>query len=71
MGDEGPRTWHLSSDQAGYLAIDGERLAANSVFIWAESASSQWPQYKEEALVLVPEPYQADDIDTFFFTFNS
>jgi hypothetical protein len=69
--DQEPLAWSLVPDGAGYLKVDGERLAAARVWIWAESESAAWADYRDEALTLVEEPYRAADIDTFTYTFEA
>jgi hypothetical protein len=69
-GEDGPRTWDLDVDQAAYLTIDDDYLAADQVLILAESATNLWDTYKSDPLVLVPEPYLSDTIETYTLTFT-
>ena len=62
--------WNIAADALTYLAIDGERLTAREVFLWAGAGGRSWNQYREQPLVLVPTAYQSAGIATFTFTFN-
>lgn len=69
--DAEPRTWEFAPGETGYLALgEGKRLAAAELWLWAEGGGRTWNNNKDEPLVLVPEDYQAEDIDTFNYTFN-
>jgi hypothetical protein len=53
------------------LLVNNNRVAANRVRIWATSASGkQWNGFRDRDLMLVPEPYNSQEIGAFTFTFN-
>jgi hypothetical protein len=68
--EDQPKCWTFEPGEKDVLLVDGQRLAASQVWIWAESKTGSWTKYKEEALVMVPEPYQADEIGTWTHIFQ-
>jgi hypothetical protein len=68
--NEQPQTWTFGPGEGDYLQVDGQRLAAKQIRIWGESASEQWIDYQEDALLLVPHPYKAPEIGTYTYTFR-
>ncbi len=68
--EDRPRSWTLAPGEKAPLLVDGEPLATDQVQIWAESPTRHWVQYKDEALVVVAEPYQADQIGTWTEVFR-
>jgi hypothetical protein len=63
-GREGTWKWEFEPGEESDLSIDGERLTAKKVFIWAETATNQWDGNKKQALVVVAQPYRAETIET-------
>jgi hypothetical protein len=68
--EDRPTSWVFAPGENQVLSINDERLAASEVWIWAQSKTRRWIKHKEEAFVLVPEPYQADEIETATCTFR-
>ncbi len=68
--EDRPRSWTLAPGEKAPLLVDGEPLATDQVQIWAESPTRRWIQYKDETLVVVAEPYQADQIGTWTEVFR-
>jgi hypothetical protein len=68
--DEGPSVRYLPAGAASYITVDGRRLAASEVRVWAKSDTSAWTDYKEEPLTLVPEPYRAAEVATYTHVFE-
>jgi hypothetical protein len=68
--DEEPLAWQLAPDQTADLGVDGERLAAAQVWIWAESESAAWTDYQDEPLTLVEEAYRSPRIGTYTYAFD-
>lgn len=63
---------NLAPGRRVFLKHNGWRINASQVRLWAVSASGrQWLSFKDENLVLVPEPYQAPDMETFVYPFNN
>jgi hypothetical protein len=63
------RSWTYAPGEEGLLAVNKRPLACAAVSLWAEAGEQKWTKYRDEACQLVPEPYEADDIDTYTFTF--
>ena len=68
--DEGPSVRYLPAGRASYVTVDGARLAASEVRVWAKSDTSAWTDYKEEPLTLVSAPYRAAEIATYTHVFE-
>ena len=68
--DEGPSVRYLPAGTASYITVDGRRLAASEVRVWAKSDTSAWTDYKEEPLTLVSAPYRAAEIATYTHVFE-
>lgn len=70
--EQGGKTfnWNFAPGAAGYLAINGERIASDRVYLWAQSGSKRWTSVQTSGLTLVSQPYQAEEIGTFTYTFN-
>jgi hypothetical protein len=65
-----PRVYEFADGETGMLSGPEGYFAASKVRIWAESGERRWNGYKDQDLALVTQPYEADDIGTFTFTFN-
>jgi hypothetical protein len=70
IGDGPTWNWDFAPGEAAYLAVDGERLAAAEVYLWAVAEGKRWPTYEQDPLALVREPYRAEAVATFTYTFN-
>jgi hypothetical protein len=68
--DDGPSVRHLPAGTASYVTVDGRRLAASEVRVWAKSDTSAWTDYKQVPLTLVPEPYRAAEVATYTHVFE-
>jgi hypothetical protein len=68
--EEGTRFWTFQPGETAYLAMDDVRLTASAAYIWAESDSAQWNQFKDELFQVVAEPYLSATIGTHTHTFN-
>jgi hypothetical protein len=74
-----PCSTSTSPGEETYVEDRGQHLKGSRVRIWAESADgSQWVDYKEADLWLVPEidsdkqhRYNASEIETYDFSFSS
>jgi len=70
LTQDGPTyTWTVEPGVTTFLAIDGEKIAAAQVFLWARSGNRSWMSARD-GLTLVSEPYQANNIGVFTYTFN-
>jgi hypothetical protein len=65
-----PLVYEFEAGEEALLSSEDGAFAGSTVRIWAESGELRWDGYKERDLVLVTQPYAADDIGTFTFTFN-
>src|SRR5262249_22095612 len=54
----------------GGLGYGAAPIRPGRARLWAESASGQWLKYKDQDVVLVPQPYRADTLGTHTHTFN-
>jgi hypothetical protein len=68
--DEGPSVRHLPAGTASYVTVDGRRLAASEVRVWAKSDTSAWTEHKHVTLTLVAEPYRAAEVATYTHVFE-
>jgi hypothetical protein len=68
--DEGPSVRHLPAGGASYVMVDGRRLAASEIRVWAKSDTSAWAEHKHVPLALVPEPYRAAEVATYTHVFE-
>ena len=68
--DDGPSVRHLPAGTASYVTVDGRRLAASEVRVWAKSDTSAWNEHKYVPLTLVPEPYRAAEVATYTHVFE-
>jgi hypothetical protein len=68
--DEGPSVRYLPAGTASYITVDGARLAASEVRVWAKSDTSAWTDYKQVPLTLVAEPYRAAEVATYTHVFE-
>jgi hypothetical protein len=73
VGAEQPQRFTFEAGESAVLySGEASKLATSQVWIWAESGSgSRFEKYKDNGLVLVEQPYTAEDIETFTFTFGS
>ena len=62
-------TWTIEPGAMTFLAIDGERIAAAQVCLWAQSGDRNWSSNRN-GLTLVSDPYQSDEVGVFTYTFN-
>jgi hypothetical protein len=70
LTQDGPtHNWTVEPGVTTYLAIDGQKIAAAQVFIWAQSGDRSWTSARD-GLTLVSEAYQAHDVAAFTYTFN-
>jgi hypothetical protein len=69
-GEDRVTFWDLQAGQTAYLAVDGVRVTASEVFIWAQSATKAWNQNKTTPLPLGTFPYQLDHIGTHTHVFR-
>jgi hypothetical protein len=65
-----PWSWRFAAGKTGYLKVDGKKLAAGAIYLWAEAGSTRWGRHRTKALNLVPKPYRADDAETYTHTFE-
>jgi hypothetical protein len=65
-----PRVFEFEEGETSVLANENGNFAGSKVRIWAESDKFRWNGYKDRDLVLVAQPYEADDVGMFTFTFN-
>lgn len=70
LTQDGPTyQWDVQPGVTTFLSINGERIAAAEVFLWAQSGDSNWTAARD-GLALVSAPYQAYDVGVFTYTFN-
>ncbi len=62
--------YDLAPDQVSRLAVDDVPLALSQCFVWAESDTTQWDEYKDKALVVCDAPYPSETVADYTFTFN-
>jgi hypothetical protein len=65
-----PWQWTFEPGERAVLSIKGNWIAADKAWVWAEAGNKEWTANKEEAVVLVEQPYEADGIDTFTYAFD-
>jgi hypothetical protein len=68
--EQKPHRWVFQPNEDAYLEVDGVQVAANQMWIWAESGNMQWYENKENVFNVVPEPYPSDAIATHTHTFK-
>jgi hypothetical protein len=66
-----PLTFNLERGQESLLSLRGtDRLLTSRVRIWAKSGTKSWMKYRDEDLVLVDRPYEAEQPATFPLQFG-
>ena len=71
--EQGGKTfsWNFAPGANAYLAINGEKLATDRVYIWGQSGQKRWAgPHQTSGLTLVSQPYASEEIGTFTYTFN-
>jgi hypothetical protein len=71
--EQGGKTfsWNFAPGANAYLAINGEKIASDRVYIWGQAGQKRWAgPHRTEGLTLVSQPYASEEIGTFTYTFN-
>jgi hypothetical protein len=69
-GEVGPQSYNLGDGEELLVTRDGQPRSATRLRVWARGGGKAWDRYKDDDLVLAPEPYRAETIAEYKLTLN-